>query len=252
MTVAHVSGGHPSSRAAAQRRLPASTLGGARPNVLDDNSLLLIAVPDDALTEEVSALSSIPIAAGARVAHLSGCHGVSILSPLHARGAVVCAFHPLCSLPTRESEHAMEGAVVAYEALGGDVEFWLGLARDMGCQPVRLPDEDRAAYHMAAALMGNGVQSLLDLAFRQVERTPDNQAIRQGLVHLARGAMQRAAGSSPGEALTGPVARGDHATLDAHWRTLQNDGDRALVLQVVRALERLGRRDGITWEPPTS
>ena len=171
--------------------------------------LLVLATPDAVIAD---------VAAGVRpsdttvVAHLSGSLGLTPLAA-HPRRAVV---HPLAALPDAE-----RGA----ERLRG---AWFGLAADgdpLGAavvealegRAVTVAEGDWVRYHAAAAMAANHLVALLG----QVERVADSVGVPlAAYLDLARGSLADVAALGPAAALTGPVRRGDRATVEAHLAAL--------------------------------
>jgi predicted short-subunit dehydrogenase-like oxidoreductase (DUF2520 family) len=77
-------------------------------------------------------------------------------------------------------------------------------------RPVEIADKDRAAYHAAASIASNFLITLEATA----ERIGAGVGLeRAQLVPLVRATVENWARLGPGRALTGPVARGDEATI---------------------------------------
>lgn len=171
--------------------------------------LLVIATPDGAVAEVAAAVTPDPATV---VAHLSGSLG---LAPLvaHPRRAVV---HPLVALPDPErGAGRLRGA-------------WFGLAADgdplgravveaLGGHPVTVAEADWPRHHAAAVIAANHLVALLG----QVERVAAGIGVPlAAYLDLARGSLDDVAALGPAAALTGPVRRGDHATIAAHLAAL--------------------------------
>jgi predicted short-subunit dehydrogenase-like oxidoreductase (DUF2520 family) len=76
-------------------------------------------------------------------------------------------------------------------------------------------------YHLAASLAGNATVGLFGLAVELLEETGFTPlAARNALAPLVQTALKNAADLGAGDALTGPVARGDEATLSRHREAL--------------------------------
>ena len=76
--------------------------------------------------------------------------------------------------------------------------------------PRTVADDDRAAYHAAASIASNFLVTLEGAA----ERLAATAGVdRELLAPLVRAAVENWAGSAPADALTGPIARGDEATV---------------------------------------
>jgi predicted short-subunit dehydrogenase-like oxidoreductase (DUF2520 family) len=84
------------------------------------------------------------------------------------------------------------------------------LAEAVGLRPVRIAPEDRAAYHAAASIASNFLVTLQAAAERLAATAG---ADRELFVPLVRATVENWAALGPERALTGPVARGDEATV---------------------------------------
>ena len=173
-----------------------------------DVDLLVIATPDAAVAEVAAAVESV---AGTVVAHLSGSLGLDVLAP-HGRRASI---HPLVPLPDSERGAARLRAgvpfAVAGDPMAGDV------VAALGGQAFALSDEHRTAYHAAASIAANHLVALLG----QVERVAGTAGVPlDAYLPLVRATVDDVAEVGPAAALTGPVKRGDHATVAAHVAAL--------------------------------
>lgn len=160
---------------------------------------VLLCVPDDQI-EPAARL----IAPGLLVGHCSGATGLDALAPHEA-----FSLHPLMTVTAEGARFEGAGAAVA-----GFTSRALALAKDLanalGLRPVEIADSDRAAYHAAAAIASNFVITLEAAAERLATTTG---ADRELLVPLVRATVENWATLGPERALTGPVARGDEATV---------------------------------------
>lgn len=190
--------------------------------------LLVLAVPDGAVAEVAGRVDPV---AGTVVAHLAGSLGLDVLAR-HPRRA---ALHPLVSLPSAEvGARRLEGA---WFAVAGD-PLAEQVVADLGGRTIEVADGDRARYHAAAVVAANHVVALMG----QVERL----AAASGLplapfVDLARGALENCAEAGPAAALTGPVARGDWATVARHLAALDPSERPAYRSMAVEAARLAGR-----------
>src|SRR5687768_660018 len=76
---------------------------------------------------------------------------------------------------------------------------------------VEIDDGDRAAYHAAASIASNFLVTL-EAAAEELLATAGAQ--RDVLVPLVRASVENWAALGPERALTGPIARGDEATVE--------------------------------------
>ena len=179
-----------------------------------DVDLVLIATPDAAIDDVASAIEPGP----AVVAHVAGSLGLDVLAP-HERRA---ALHPLMSLP--EPEIGAQRLRGGWFAVAGD-PIVTRLAAALDGRTFEIADDDRALYHAAAAVASNHLVALLGHADRlgQAAGVPT-----EALLSLALGSAENAAALGPAAALTGPAARGDEATLDAHLTAIGRRAPREL------------------------
>jgi predicted short-subunit dehydrogenase-like oxidoreductase (DUF2520 family) len=110
----------------------------------------------------------------------------------------------------------------------------------LGLRPFELADRDRARYHAAAVVASNHVIALLG----QVERLASSCGVPfEAFRALVQASVVNAFALGPATALTGPVSRGDLATVERHLAAL-DPADRDAYRALAREAARLtGRRD---------
>ena len=196
--------------------------GGAADGV----DLLVLAVPDGAIASVAAAVRP----GAAVVAHAAGALGLDVLAP-HDRRAVL---HPLASMPDGEVGAARLRGVWWGLAEGGD-PIAEEVVADLGGHALRIADADRVRYHAAAAMAANHVVALLG----QVERVAASIGVPLvAYLALTRTAVDNVAALGAAAALTGPVKRGDRATIERHLAALP-EGERSGYEAMVREAEKL-------------
>jgi predicted short-subunit dehydrogenase-like oxidoreductase (DUF2520 family) len=161
---------------------------------------VLLCVPDGQIAAAAAA-----IAPGRLVGHCSGATGLDALS-----GHEAFVMHPLMTVTAHGADFAGAGA-----AIGGTTPRARALATDLaaalGLQPIALEEADRPAYHAAASIASNFLITLEAMA----ERVAASAGVtRAQLVPLVRATVENWAELGPERALTGPIARGDEATVE--------------------------------------
>jgi predicted short-subunit dehydrogenase-like oxidoreductase (DUF2520 family) len=202
--------------------------------------LLVLATPDAVIAEVAGSVAPVE---GTVVAHLAGSLGLEVLAP-HRRRA---ALHPLVSLPDADVG-ARRLRAGAWFAVAGDPPEALalveGLVVDLGGRSFAVADADRAAYHAAAAIASNHLVALLG----QVERVAAGAGVPlEAYLDLVRATLDNVAEMGPAAALTGPVARGDWATVERHRAALPSDelvAYDAMVAAARRLVDDVGDVDG--------
>jgi predicted short-subunit dehydrogenase-like oxidoreductase (DUF2520 family) len=95
------------------------------------------------------------------------------------------------------------------------------MARLLGMKPRNVPDVDRVLYHAAACLLANGTAALSHVAYELFERAGLSPAqVREAVPPLLESVVRNVRNLGLPRALTGPVRRGDHTTIQAHLRAL--------------------------------
>jgi predicted short-subunit dehydrogenase-like oxidoreductase (DUF2520 family) len=174
---------------------------------------VLLCVPDDALAEVCAAIVNPPPLVG----HVSGASTLATLADAAERGASTFSLHPLQTFA--DGETPVEGTPAAIAGSDdGATGFARSLAEAIGMKPFEVAEENRAAYHAAAAMASNLLIALEESAVELVERIGVEDA-RELLAPLVLRTAANWAERGPG-ALTGPIARGDRATVERHRAAL--------------------------------
>jgi predicted short-subunit dehydrogenase-like oxidoreductase (DUF2520 family) len=209
-TIVAVVGRTAESAASAAGRFEAVPLVPGDP--LPPADLMVIATRDGVIEPVAAALA--PQAGDTTAAvHLSGLLPVTALAPLAATGLAVGAFHPLQTLPAPETgARRLPGSWVAVTA-GEPLRTTLHeLAASIGARPFDLADDAKPLYHAAAAAAANFSLAALTMAADLFEEAAVPFDAARPLVEAA---VDNAFTMGPRAALTGPVARGDVATVEA-------------------------------------
>ncbi len=170
----------------------------------DEGQLVLVCVPDASIAEVAAT-----IAEGPWVAHVSGATPLSALDPHRRRFSM----HPLQTFTRARGAEQLNGAwaaVTGESTEARDAGFWL--AETLALEPFELAEDARPLYHAGAAIASNYLVTLHEVAselFRSAGAPPE------GLVPLMRRTIDN------GFELTGPIERGDWATIEAHRRAIR-------------------------------
>jgi predicted short-subunit dehydrogenase-like oxidoreductase (DUF2520 family) len=169
-----------------------------------DAELIVLAVPDAVIGEVAS---QVPI--GPWVAHVSGATPLTALDPHTRRFSV----HPLQTLTRERGPEQLDGAwgaVTAETDSAAELARWL--ASTLGLRPFPLSDADKPLYHAGAAIASNFLVTLHRAAARLLAEAG---VPPEALLPLMERTMTN------GFDLTGPIARGDWSTVEAHLAALE-------------------------------
>src|SRR5438105_9900285 len=165
----------------------------------DDAELVLLCVPDTAIADTAA---RIPV--GPWVAHVSGATPLSALAPHERRFSL----HPLQTFTRARGPEQLDGTWAAVSGESAEArEVGFELAETLGLHPFELDDGARTLYHAGAVFASNYLVTMHRAATQLFERAG---APPQALEPLMRRTIEN------GFELTGPIARGDWATVEAH------------------------------------
>ena len=156
--------------------------------------------------------------------HTSARFDLAVFEPLATKGVRLGALHPVAPFPDAASGHArLSGKPALLIADPRGRRLLLALTQRLGMLPLWCqPGGDRVLYHAACAMAANGLTALratVDASFAHSGcLSPQDAALAADA--LMRAALDLCVELGPTAALSGPVVRGDAATLRAHRTSL--------------------------------
>ena len=174
----------------------------------------LLCVPDEAISEVCARIAP---SLAALVGHVSGATQLDALSPATEHGAAAFSLHPLQTFADESTPVDGTPAAIA----GSDeaaLSFARSLAEALGMRPFEVPEESRAAYHAAAAISSNLLVALEESAASSSSGSASRTRASCSTPLVLRTAANWAERGPA--ALTGPIARGDRATVERHRAVL--------------------------------
>lgn len=220
--VVRVAGGSEASRARLR-----SGLAGVRDVPLEEVAqgvqLVVIATPDVAIVDVVDRLvraSALDESHG--VVHLAGVHGLGPLRRAGLAGARIAALHPAMTAPAGATDPTLlHGAAWAVTTVAGDRAWARSVVEDLGGDPFDIAEEDRVRYHAALVLASNAVGAAV-VAARRLLRSAGVEDPARLIAPIAHASVD-ATVAAGAPALTGPIVRGDTATVSAHLAAIEPD-----------------------------
>ncbi len=204
--------------------------------------VVLLCVPD---ADIVAACSRVVAAApGLRfIGHTSGATPLAALAAAADRGAATFSLHPLQTVPCADADLTGAAAAVA-----GSDRVAADLARAIAerCQmaPFEVGEGSRAAYHAAAAMASNFLVAL-EASAEELLAAAGIDSGRELLAPLVLRTAANWAERGPA-ALTGPIARGDEATVARHLEAIDEAAPQLAPLY--RAMAERTREIAVTGE----
>lgn len=189
----------------------------------------LIATPDDDIASMCRQLcGSALLQTGNIVFHCSGALASSALRPILPGEIAVGSAHPIRSFADpAETAANFAGTFCGIEGDEAALELLRPAFSAIGAEVVAIDPEFKSIYHSAAVFSSNYLVTLLDVALNAYEKAgiaPDT-ALRL-MEPLVRGTVDNVFRLGPTDALTGPIARGDTATVTRQYRAVRIWDDR--------------------------
>lgn len=188
-----------------------------------------LCVADDAIAPSAALLASW-LHPGSSLLHMAG----SLPSSILREAGVACpvaSLHPL--LAVADPHAALQQVTHVTWTLEGDqaaTDAARALLDRAHITPLHIQPDAKVYYHAAAVTAANLLVSLVDAAYAMAAaaRIEQEQA-RAMLLPLVRSCLHNLTTRSPADALTGPAARGDLATIARHHDALARLPDPQLV-----------------------
>jgi len=217
------------------------------PPWIGDVAVVILALRDDAITPLATSLANVrAISERQVVLHLSGVQGQEALGPLVPSRAALGSFHPLQTIVEPELTPArLKSAWAAVEGMPRAIEAGEQIAHDLGMRPFRIATKSKAIYHAGAVFASNYLVVVEAVAQRLLRHAGLSDADAWAALRpLVEGTFENLGRYEPREALTGPVVRGDTATIVRHLESLAVD-DATLYRALGRAALELAQKQGM-------
>ncbi|MFZ6846118.1 Rossmann-like and DUF2520 domain-containing protein [Undibacterium sp. RuTC16W] len=191
----------------------ANGIAGAQLRIPD---VLMLTVPDDQIATTCQALVDAGmIHAASVVFHCSGAKASTELRAAIAAGAKVASVHPVCSFAN--VAHLVEhfsGTICSLEGDDAALAVLLSAMQSIGARTVGISAGNKLLYHAGSVFASNYLVSLMELALQtyQAAGIPAEMAMAMAQP-LAQQSLSNVFQMGPAQALTGPIARGDMATV---------------------------------------
>ncbi|MEM8601695.1 MAG: Rossmann-like and DUF2520 domain-containing protein [Bacteroidota bacterium] len=204
-----------------------------------ETRLVACCVPDGALPDVALRLSRVSHAWEKTVVfHTSGALPAGVLQPLVEEGARTFSFHPLQALTAESTASVLDGVYAGVEGAPQAVAVGIELAVNLGMRYLVLSAEDKPRYHLAASMASNFLVTLQALVQSvMLSLDIDRATAQEVMAPLVRGTLDNLSTSTPEDALTGPIARGDLGTVHQHGLALRQHFPHLVPVYAALALE---------------
>ncbi len=179
---------------------------------------------------------------GTPVLHAAGARRASeVLAPLEAAGHPVGTLHPICSMRRERSGSRLASSSFGVAGSAEARSFAEVLAGGAALLDINhLDARGRLAYHAACSLVANHLAVLLDRGSAVMQgQGLDAAAVDLALGELMRGSLENLLALGIPAGVTGPLARGDRATVEAHLDAIEDPAARELYRSLSDGLAEL-------------
>jgi len=224
--------------------------------LLDASDVLFLTVPDQAIATVYRSLDDTKLV-DKIICHCSGALSTAVFEGIEKHGASAFSIHPFVAISSRhESYQSLPHTIFTMESKEvrkEHKEAMLAMLRDLELQVEEITAASKVAYHGAAVMASNLMLGLMSVAKRELQAAGFSEdGATAAILSLAEGNLANAkkAGEKPFvTALTGPIQRGDAATVEGHLKAFSGDNReiyRLLSREVLRlAQEKNGTMDDI-------
>lgn len=190
--------------------------------LVEDCDLVLITTPDsviEVMAKELAKLPKLSCAFG----HMSGALTSELFTSNRLEESVF-SLHPLQAFATIEQgRQDLETCTFAIEGEHSGIEIAKELLSNCSNSVLTLEKEQKAMYHAAACVTSNYMMAVTALAEQMIATfDASNEVGLKAYKHLMMGAINNAIDYGSAKALTGPIARGDITTVEAHLSAMSD------------------------------
>jgi len=173
----------------------------------------MLAVSDDQIGAACASLAARADLAGTIVFHCSGAASSQALAA--ANGAATASVHPIRSFADpAQVAAAFEGTYCGVEGDARALALLVPAFEAIGARTVPIDAAAKTVYHAASVFASNYLVTVLDAALRAYQAAGIPEPVARALAApLAGESMANVFRLGAGAALTGPIARGDLATV---------------------------------------
>jgi predicted short-subunit dehydrogenase-like oxidoreductase (DUF2520 family) len=208
----------------------------AAPDRMRPADAVMLAVGDDQIEPVCAALAAAGALDGVVVFHCSGAKSSAALQAAAAKGALTASVHPVRSFADPAS--VARGFAGTWCGVEGDARALALLEPALaaiGARPVAIDAAAKTVYHAASVFASNYLVTVLDAALRAYQAAGIPEDVARELARpLASETLENVFRLGARAALSGPIARGDFATVARQQAAL--DGSDPATGELYRAL----------------
>jgi predicted short-subunit dehydrogenase-like oxidoreductase (DUF2520 family) len=183
------------------------------------------------------------------VFHTSGLLSSGALALLKEKGAATASFHPVQSFARKDTPPAyFKGIYFGLEGERRALTLARKIVQQLGGHPLTLRPNQKPYYHAACSMTSNFLVILLNAATHLlIQAGIEEKKALKLLLPLAEGTLHNVKKFDISSSLTGPILRGDAASIKAHLEALRRFPDYAEAYKKLGLLAlQMARKKGLT------
>ena len=194
----------------------------------DQSQIIFITTPDSFIIPVWEQLKELSLR-NQIICHCSGALSSDSFSGAKEAGVSCCSVHPMLPFSNKFSSYQqLEHAFFTVEGHPHAVQVITDLLTSYGNEVCRIDAAAKPEYHAAASILSNQVIAVLDTGYRLLEDCGfSREKAVAATAALVRQNIENVLSQGCVHALTGPIERGDVATVEKHLHCL-NTEDAAL------------------------
>lgn len=200
---------------------------------------IFITTPDGAIGPTAQKLAAISGSWNQKyVIHCSGNMTSAECKPLAEKGARTASMHPLQTFQKGDGNRRFKDIYISLEGEKTLVDELQKVVQKMEAIPIRVSPRQKRKLHVAAVFASNYLVALMATSEQIIEEAGMIEGVRL-LDPLVRQTLANILEYGVENALTGPVARGDAATVCQHLESLKSDRQKSDLYRLLgqKALE---------------
>lgn len=206
------------------------------------SEILFITTPDDRIKEVWKSIKNKSIQ-NKIICHFSGSLSSAVFSNRKETGAFACSIHPMYAFSSKTTSYKQLNQILF--TMEGDAEA-LSVVKPLfekaGNKVCVIDPDKKGRYHAAATMVSNmmiglyqmGLTMFMDCGFSSEDAV-------ELIAPLVRGNIDSMLDSSPEQALTGPIERGDEETVERHLSHLTEE-EREVYVRLGQVLVEVASR----------
>lgn len=206
------------------------------------SGILFITTPDDAIKEVWESIKKESIQ-NKIICHFSGSLSSAVFSNRKETGVSACSIHPMYAFSSKtKSYKQLHQIIVTMEGDPEALTVMKPLFERAGNKVCVIDPDKKGRYHAAASMVSNMMIGLYQMGltmFTDCGFSPEDAT--ELIAPLVRGNMDSLLATSPEQALTGPIERGDGETIERHLSLLTEE-ERDVYIRLGRVLVEIASR----------